>query len=249
MEWRKRQTLDFPGSTHCCRKTRPAKFMVLRLTSVKRLRAGLQAVKQELRRRMHLPVAVQASTCGQWWQSMVGTLAFRGMAHAFSAVRFQETRLWHRCAAAASSSGSRRGEITTGERCELAGLTFPNNPLILWTTLWATLERASPSREFSRAPVECLIMRQRKLPRNQGLARLLQSSDSTNGPQHSIGAAVEFCTRADTGEVTDWADFKVKLRPSSCSLAGSGRRCRQTLGSVAGRRRRPLRVHGATCPG
>ena len=39
----KPQTFDFLGFTHCCGKTRKGKFMVLRLTSAKRLRAKLQA--------------------------------------------------------------------------------------------------------------------------------------------------------------------------------------------------------------
>jgi len=52
----KPQTFDFLGFTHCCGQTRKGKFMVLRLTSAKRLRAKLQAVKIELRRRMHRPI-------------------------------------------------------------------------------------------------------------------------------------------------------------------------------------------------
>ena len=55
----KPQTFDFLGFTHCCGKTRKGKFMVLRLTSAKRLRAKLQAVKVELRRRMHHPIPEQ----------------------------------------------------------------------------------------------------------------------------------------------------------------------------------------------
>ena len=53
----KPDTFDFLGFTHCCGKTRKGKFMVLRITSGKRLRAKLLAVKTELRKRMHKIVA------------------------------------------------------------------------------------------------------------------------------------------------------------------------------------------------
>ena len=44
----KPDTFDFLGFTHCCGKTRQGKFRVLRITSGKRLRAKLLAVKSEL---------------------------------------------------------------------------------------------------------------------------------------------------------------------------------------------------------
>ena len=55
----KPQTFDFLGFTHCCGKTRRGKFVVLRLTSAKRMRAKLLAIKAELRRRMHQTIAEQ----------------------------------------------------------------------------------------------------------------------------------------------------------------------------------------------
>jgi RNA-directed DNA polymerase len=63
----KPQTFEILGFTHCCGKTRKGKFMVLRLTSAKRLRAELQAVKIELRRRMHRPIKQQ----GQYLRGVV----------------------------------------------------------------------------------------------------------------------------------------------------------------------------------
>jgi RNA-directed DNA polymerase len=69
----KPETFDFLGFTHCCGKTRKGKFMVLRLTSAKRLRAKLLAVKTELRRRMHRPLPSRASTCARWWLDMAAT--------------------------------------------------------------------------------------------------------------------------------------------------------------------------------
>lgn len=55
----KPQTFDFLGFTHCCGQTRQGRFTVLRLTSAKRLRGKLQALKLEMRKRMHRPTAEQ----------------------------------------------------------------------------------------------------------------------------------------------------------------------------------------------
>jgi RNA-directed DNA polymerase len=49
-------TFEFLGFTHICGKTRSGRFTVLRQTVAKRRRAKLEAIKQELRRRMHDPV-------------------------------------------------------------------------------------------------------------------------------------------------------------------------------------------------
>jgi RNA-directed DNA polymerase len=92
----KPETFDFLGFTHCCGKSSKGKFMVLRLTSAKRLRAKLHAVKDELRKRMHRPIAEQ----GKYLRAVVA-----GHARYFAvpcngarvqAFRFQVGRLWHR---------------------------------------------------------------------------------------------------------------------------------------------------------
>ena len=92
----KPETFDFLGFTHCCGKSSKGKFMVLRLTSAKRLRAKLHAVKDELRKRMHRPIAEQ----GQYLQAVVS-----GHARYFAVprnrarvqvFRFEVARLWHR---------------------------------------------------------------------------------------------------------------------------------------------------------
>ena len=92
----KPQTFDFLGFTHCCGKTRKGKFMVLRLTSAKRLRAKLQAVKEELRRRMHRPIAEQ----GPYLRAVVGGhgryFGVPDNGARLSVFRFQVGRLWHR---------------------------------------------------------------------------------------------------------------------------------------------------------
>jgi group II intron reverse transcriptase/maturase len=92
----KPETFDFLGFTHCCGKTRKGKFMVLRITSAKRLRAKLHAVKDELRGRMHRPIAEQ----GQYLRSVVaGHTRYFGVPNNGARVgmfRLQVSRLWHR---------------------------------------------------------------------------------------------------------------------------------------------------------
>jgi RNA-directed DNA polymerase len=92
----KPDTFDFLGFTHCCGKTRKGKFMVLRITSAKRQRAKLLALKSEMRRRMHQPIAEQ----GQYLRSVVaGHTRYFGVpcnGARLYAFRLQVARLWHR---------------------------------------------------------------------------------------------------------------------------------------------------------
>jgi len=92
----KPQTFDFLGFTHCCGKTRKGHFTVLRLTSAKRLRAKLQAVKLELRRRMHRPIPEQ----GRYLNAVVaGHGRYFGVPNNGARLRqfgHQVERLWHR---------------------------------------------------------------------------------------------------------------------------------------------------------
>ncbi len=92
----KPETFDFLGFTHCCGKTRRGRFMVLRITSAKRLRAKLHAVKDELRRRMHRPIAEQ----GKYLRSVVaGHTRYYGVPNngaRLGRFRLQVGRLWHR---------------------------------------------------------------------------------------------------------------------------------------------------------
>jgi group II intron reverse transcriptase/maturase len=92
----KPETFDFLGFTHCCGKSRKGHFMVLRLTSAKRLRAKLHAVKDELRKRMHRPMVEQ----GQYLRAVVAGhsryFAVPCNGARVQAFRFQVARLWHR---------------------------------------------------------------------------------------------------------------------------------------------------------
>ena len=67
------ETFDFLGFTHCCSATQRGKFVVLRLTRGKKMRAKLCAVHEVLRKRMTRPAAEQ----GPYLRSVVaGQLAF-----------------------------------------------------------------------------------------------------------------------------------------------------------------------------
>jgi RNA-directed DNA polymerase len=63
----KPETFDFLGFTHISGKNGLGRFTVRRKTIRKRMRAKLREVKQQLRARMHDPVA----QTGQWLKSMV----------------------------------------------------------------------------------------------------------------------------------------------------------------------------------
>jgi len=90
----KPETFDFLGFTQFCGKTKNGRFWLRRKTISKRMRAKLAEVKDQLRRRMHLPIPEQ----GRWLASVVrGHLAYYavpGNTDAVAAFRTQVTRLW-----------------------------------------------------------------------------------------------------------------------------------------------------------
>jgi group II intron reverse transcriptase/maturase len=90
----KPETFDFLGFTHICAKTKSGRFLLKRITSKKRLRAKLRAVKAELMRRRHLPVPEQ----GEWLASVMrghfNYYAVPGNTKAVRLFRFQATRHW-----------------------------------------------------------------------------------------------------------------------------------------------------------
>jgi RNA-directed DNA polymerase len=57
----KPETFNFLGFTHSCSKTRKGQFTVLRQTMRRRWQAKLQAVKTELRQRLHAPIPEQGA--------------------------------------------------------------------------------------------------------------------------------------------------------------------------------------------
>jgi RNA-directed DNA polymerase len=92
----KAETFDFLGFTHICAKTGTGKYLVKRSTVRKRMRAKLHAVKAEMKRRRHLPIAEQ----GRWLGSVVrGFNAYHAVptnVHALVEFRAQVERHWLR---------------------------------------------------------------------------------------------------------------------------------------------------------
>ena len=90
----KPETFDFLGFTHICAANRNGRFMLKRITIPKRMRAKLHEVRDQLKRRQHLPVPEQ----GRWLASVVrGHLAYYavpGNSRAIRAFRNQATRHW-----------------------------------------------------------------------------------------------------------------------------------------------------------
>jgi RNA-directed DNA polymerase len=88
------ETFDFLGFTHVCGRSKSGGFWLRRHTIKKRMRAKLKAVKDQLKRRRHLPIPEQ----GRWLASVVrGHLqyyAVPGNSRAISAFRRQVGRLW-----------------------------------------------------------------------------------------------------------------------------------------------------------
>lgn len=92
----KPHTFDFLGFTHICGLTRNGKFMVLRHSIRKRLRAKLKQIKTELRRRMHLSIP----ELGRWLRAVLrGHYNYYGVpgnGRAMNAFRYFIGKLWLR---------------------------------------------------------------------------------------------------------------------------------------------------------
>ena len=92
----KPETFDFLGFTHICSKSRKGKFIVLRQTKRKKMRAKLKEIKIELRQRMHDSVW----ETGTWLRSvLMGHYQYYGVPRniaAMSSFRYQVRWLWHR---------------------------------------------------------------------------------------------------------------------------------------------------------
>ena len=92
----KPETFNFLGFTFICSKSRHGKFLVKRRTRRDRMRAKLQAIKQELRRRMHQPISVQGKWLGQVVRGYFNYFAVPTNGPTLSAFRFHVLALWRR---------------------------------------------------------------------------------------------------------------------------------------------------------
>jgi len=90
----KPETFDFLGFTHFCGQTKNGRFWVKRKTISKRMRAKLAEVKDQLRRRMHLPIPEQGAWLGSVVRGHLAYYAVPGNTDSVAAFRTQVTRLW-----------------------------------------------------------------------------------------------------------------------------------------------------------
>ncbi len=92
----KPEAFTFLGFQHMCGKNRLGRFEVRRITDGKRRRKKLQELKQELRWRMHAPIA----QVGEWLRSVLRGYyqyhAVPGNLAVLSRFRHQVVRLWYR---------------------------------------------------------------------------------------------------------------------------------------------------------
>jgi group II intron reverse transcriptase/maturase len=90
----KAETFTFLGFTHYCGTNSKGYFVVWRRTAAKRMRAKLQGIKQELRRKMHEPVGV----VGKWLKRVVEGYyryhAVPGNLGAMGTFRYRLCKLW-----------------------------------------------------------------------------------------------------------------------------------------------------------
>lgn len=104
----KPETFDFLGFTHCSGKTRRGAFKVVRITIAKRMRATLQKIKEELRKRSPLRVAEQ----GRWLRSVIqGWLNYHAIPGNYARLdQFctQVARLWLKALRRRSHQGKQR---------------------------------------------------------------------------------------------------------------------------------------------
>ena len=110
----KPETFDFLGFTHYCGKTRKGTFTIKRKSIAKRMRAKLQEIKQQLRRRMHDAVV----EVGGWLRSVVrgwfNYHAVPGNINCLSAFHTQVQRLW----LCTLRRRSQKGRVWTWERMQ-----------------------------------------------------------------------------------------------------------------------------------
>jgi RNA-directed DNA polymerase len=90
----KPETFDFLGFTHMCGKNKSGRFWLRRKTISKRMRAKLAEVKDQIKRRRHLPIPEQGAWLGSVVRGHLAYYAVPGNIDAVAAFRDEVTRLW-----------------------------------------------------------------------------------------------------------------------------------------------------------
>jgi group II intron reverse transcriptase/maturase len=122
----KLETFNFLGFTFICGRSRHGKFLIKRKSRRDRMRVKLQAIKQELRRRMHQPIVTQ----GKWLRQVVtGYFNYHAVPtnkRALASFRDELARGWQRIL----RRRSQRGAVTWEQMRALANTWLPR-PRIL----------------------------------------------------------------------------------------------------------------------
>jgi RNA-directed DNA polymerase len=92
----KPETFDFLGFTHFCGKTKNGRFWLKRKTISKRMRAKLAEVKDQIKRRRHLPIPEQGAWLGSVVRGHLAYYAVPGNTDAILSFHNQVTRHWFR---------------------------------------------------------------------------------------------------------------------------------------------------------
>jgi RNA-directed DNA polymerase len=122
----KPETFNFLGFTFICGKSRRGKFLVRRKTRRDRMRAKLQAIKQELRRRMHQSIPVQGKWLGQVVRGYFNYFAVPTNTEALSSFRYHVIDLWRR-----TLRGRSQTDGTTWQRIRRLATDWLPKPNIL----------------------------------------------------------------------------------------------------------------------
>jgi len=93
---RKPETFVFLGFTHICATSRTGRFKLKRVTSKKKMRAKLKAVKTEMMRRRHLPIPDQGRWLASVLQGHYRYYAVPDNSHALRGFRDRVLRHWRR---------------------------------------------------------------------------------------------------------------------------------------------------------
>jgi RNA-directed DNA polymerase len=92
----KPETFNFLGFTFICGKSRRGKFLIKRKSRRDRVRAKLQALRQELRRRMHQPIPAQGRWLAQVIRGYFNYHAVPTNRRAIASFRDEMVRAWWR---------------------------------------------------------------------------------------------------------------------------------------------------------
>jgi group II intron reverse transcriptase/maturase len=108
----KPETFDFLGFTHCCGTRRDGTFTIKRKSIAKRMRATLQAIKQQLTFRMHSKVKETGRWLGSVVRGWLNYFAVPGNINSLDEFCTQVERLWLRIL----RKRSQKGRVWTWER-------------------------------------------------------------------------------------------------------------------------------------